>query len=212
MTIAPFPFSAGFHMRFFLAGIMQGSHRQAVMHDQDYRGRISRLIEEHVPHAEVYDPLRDHGDSLNYVEENGREVFYRHNVMCREIDVLIAYVPEASMGTAIEMWEAFRHGRIVAAVSPLAENWTVRFCSHLLYEGLTCLEADIVSGRFAERLFAIQETLASREPQEVEEAIRASSPRPLGSAKAPQSQSSARSTQDPAIPAGTNGLAPEGFA
>ena len=37
-------------------------------------------------------------------------MFERHNDMCREVDVVIAFVPEASMGTAIEMWEAYQHG------------------------------------------------------------------------------------------------------
>ena len=44
-------------MRFFLAGIMQGSHTAAAMHNQDYRRRIARLVEEHFPGAEIYDPL-----------------------------------------------------------------------------------------------------------------------------------------------------------
>ncbi len=45
-------------MRFFIAGIMQGSHVGALLHDQGYRGRITRLLELHFPEAEVYDPLR----------------------------------------------------------------------------------------------------------------------------------------------------------
>ena len=45
-------------------------------------------------------------------------MFFRHNRMCREIDVLLAFVPEASMGTAIEMWEAYQHGAAVITISP----------------------------------------------------------------------------------------------
>ena len=38
-----------FKMRFFIAGIMQGSHTANHMHDQDYRQRIAQLLEEHFP-------------------------------------------------------------------------------------------------------------------------------------------------------------------
>ena len=53
-------------MKVFLAGIMQGSHREAVLHEQDYRARLRRLLREYLPEAEVYDPLEDHGDSISY--------------------------------------------------------------------------------------------------------------------------------------------------
>ena len=43
-------------MRFFLAGIMQGSHAEALLHDQEYRTRITRLLQAHFPQADVYDP------------------------------------------------------------------------------------------------------------------------------------------------------------
>ena len=65
--------SRAFRMRFFLAGIMQGSHLAATLHNQDYRERIKRLLAEHFPDADVYDPLADHTDSLNYDDDRGRE-------------------------------------------------------------------------------------------------------------------------------------------
>jgi hypothetical protein len=104
-------------MRFFLAGIMQGSLTEAALHGQEYRSHLKRLIEAHFPEAEVYDPLAEHAGSIDYDDARGREVFFGHNLMCREVDVLIAFVPEASMGTAIEMWEAYQHGAAVVAIS-----------------------------------------------------------------------------------------------
>jgi hypothetical protein len=145
-------------MRFFLAGIMQGSHTAAALHDQDYRARIKRLVAEHFPGAELYDPLADHGNSLGYGKAKGREVFFHHNRMCREIDVLLAFVPEASMGTAIEMWEAYQHGAAVIAISPLVHNWAVKFLSHALYPDLAAFEAALGDGRVAGR---IREVLAA---------------------------------------------------
>ena len=115
---------------------MQGSHAEAMLHDQDYRARIKRLVEAHFPQADVYDPRAEHAESLGYDEATGRQVFFRHNLMCREIDVLLAFVPEASMGTAIEMWEAYQHGAAVITISPLKHNWAVKFLSHAVYADL----------------------------------------------------------------------------
>ncbi len=140
-------------MRFFLAGIMQGSHVAAELHDQEYRREITRLVREHFPGAEVYDPRAEHVESLGYDDHFGRSVFFRHNRMCRETDVLLCFVPEASMGTAIEMWEAYRHGAAVIAISPLRHNWAVKFLSHALYRDVAEFKAALESGEIA-RLIA----------------------------------------------------------
>jgi hypothetical protein len=132
-------------MRVFLAGIMQGSHVEADMHPQGYRGRLRELLAAHLPEAQVYDPLVDHQKSLDYDEDKGKSVFLHHNRMCGEVDLLIAFVPEASMGTAIEMWEAWRNGRIVFTISPLSHNWTVRFCSHVVFPDIASFEAEVCS-------------------------------------------------------------------
>ena len=139
-------------MRFFLAGIMQGSHTEALVHNQDYRRRIVRLIQARFPDAEIYDPRAEHADSINYDEATGREVFFRHNQMCREVDVLLAFLPEASMGTAIEMWEAYRHGAAVIVIGPMKHNWAVKFLSHALYADVDEFEAAVNSGRVARRI------------------------------------------------------------
>ena len=142
-------------MRFFLAGIMQGSLREATLHDQNYRTHLRQLLETHFPGAEVYDPLADHRESLGYDDQQGREVFFHHNRLCREVNVVLAFVPEASMGTAVEMWEAYQNGGAVVTVSPLAHNWAVKFLSHVLYADLAELEAELVNGRLAARLSEI---------------------------------------------------------
>jgi hypothetical protein len=133
-------------MRIFIAGIMQGSHAKAAIHDQDYREHVITHLKNLFPDAEIYDPRANHKKSLEYREETGREVFFRHNQMCREVDLLLAYVPEASMGTAIEMWEAYQHGAMVISISPLIHNWAVKFLSHALYHNLAEFEAAINDG------------------------------------------------------------------
>ncbi len=142
-------------MRFFLAGIMQGSLSDNQLHGQEYRRHLMQLLGRHFPEAELYDPLAAHGDSLEYNEQRGREVFFGHNQMCREVDVLVAFVPEASMGTAIEMWEAYQNGRTVVTISPLQHNWSVKFLSHLRYLDLAQFEAAVERGEFAERLASL---------------------------------------------------------
>ncbi|HEY1599764.1 MAG TPA: hypothetical protein VGG64_09190 [Pirellulales bacterium] len=139
-------------MRFFLAGIMQGSQLGAVIHDQDYRARLKVLLQEHFPEADIYDPLADHGNSLDYDDDRGRQVFLHHNDLSAKVDVLVAFVPEASMGTAIEMWQAYRAGRAVVTISPLALNWTVRFLSHALYATYDEFALAVANGSLGRRL------------------------------------------------------------
>lgn len=134
-------------MNFFLAGIMQGSLQELRLHAQDYRSHLKELITAHFPAADVYDPLADHGQSMEYDDATGRDVFMTHNRMCGEVDVVLAFLPEASMGTAIEMWEAYRNGRAVIAISPMIHNWAVKFCSHAIYPDLESFETAVRDGR-----------------------------------------------------------------
>lgn len=140
-------------MRIFLAGIMQGSHLGLSLHNQDYRGQLKALLKTHLPACQIYDPLADHGGSVSYDDARGRQVFLNHNRMCgEEVDLVLAYVPEASMGTAIEIWEAHRAGRIVVSISPLIHNWAIRFLSDLIYPDDQSFRDDLLSGRFAEKV------------------------------------------------------------
>lgn len=133
-------------MRVFLAGIMQGSHVAALVHDQTYRETLRDLVQSHWPEAEVYDPFANHGNSIAYDRRRAGEVFMGHIEMCREFDLLVAYVPEASMGTAIEMWEAHQHGRTVVTITPLVHNWVVQLTSLAIYRDTEAFEAALTGG------------------------------------------------------------------
>lgn len=130
----------------FLAGVMQGSMIEKGLVPQDYRAELKHLLRQHLPEADVYDPLADHRNSLEYDRRTGREVFFFHNEMCRTVDLLIAYLPQASMGTAIEMWEAYRHGAVVVTISPMRHNWVVKFLSHRIYSGLDAFRVALETG------------------------------------------------------------------
>jgi hypothetical protein len=111
---------------------------------------LHQLFTKHWPEATLYDPFASHGTSLEYDHQTGREVFLSHNRMCRVVDLVVAFVPHASMGTAIEMWEAHEHGRgAVVTISPLVHNWVVRFCSDAVYPDLESFEAALVSGELS---------------------------------------------------------------
>jgi len=138
-------------VRIFLAGIMQGSHRDPLLHDQSYRTHLRDLLAQHLPTAEVYDPLADHANSLEYDDRQGRQVFFHHVDMCRHSDVVLAFLPAASMGTAIEMWAAHQSGRVVISVTPLEHNWVVRFLSDHVYHSLEAFERELIDGAFARR-------------------------------------------------------------
>jgi hypothetical protein len=133
-------------MRIFLAGIMQGSHVAALVHDQTYRNTLRDLVQAHWPDAEVYDPFSNHATSIGYDMRRAREVFMGHVDMCRQFDLLVAYVPEASMGTAIEMWEAKQHGRLVVTITPLVHNWVVQLTSNAVYRDDDAFAHALASG------------------------------------------------------------------
>ena len=133
-------------IKLFLAGIMQGSFENDVLHPQDYRARIKELLRKYVPGVSVYCPVENHPKSLGYSAEKGRQVFFDHLEMAASCDVLLAYLPEASMGTAVEMWEAYKNGRVVLAVSSMGTNWTVKFLSTQILKDIDELERFLAEG------------------------------------------------------------------
>jgi len=78
--------------------------------------------------------------------------------------VLVAYLPEASMGTAIEMWEAYQHGAAVISISPLRTNWTVCFLSHAIYDDMEQFAAALQSGEVARVIASVRNRLAENDP------------------------------------------------
>ncbi len=130
----------------FIAGIIQGSLPDSV-HDQQYRTDIGTLIRDHLPDATVYDPFDEHPDSLAYDPAKGRDVFFDLMDRASQADVLIAFAPEASMGTAIEMWNAFHAGAVIVTVSPLTENWVIRFLSDAILPDINALREFLHTGK-----------------------------------------------------------------
>lgn len=138
-------------LRFFIAGIIQGSLPDSV-HPQTYRGEIATLLRESFPGAEVFDPVLEYPDSIAYDDAKASAAFFDLMDRAGQADVLVAFVPEASMGTAIELWNAHHSGAYVVCVSGLTLNWVVRYLSDMIVADLAELENCITSGALAKAI------------------------------------------------------------
>jgi nucleoside 2-deoxyribosyltransferase len=136
-------------MRVFLAGIMQGSNAHNGVHAQDYRATLAGLLRAHVPGVEIFDPWAAYPDSPSYPDEQVKTVLVANVAEAAACDLVIAYLPQASMGTALEMWEAWRAGVPVVAITPLAANWVVRTCAVRRFDTLDDFEAAVRQGEIA---------------------------------------------------------------
>jgi len=134
-------------MKVFLAGIIQGSLVEPRIHDQDWRRAIRRAVERALPSARVYCHYARHPGSITYGLAKIRSTLAEGLARAAECDLLVAYVPEASMGTALEMYEARRHGAVVLTISPLVANWIVRAYSHRVFPDVESFEAFLAGQR-----------------------------------------------------------------
>lgn len=125
----------------FIAGIIQGSKKGKVLHNQDYRKDLKRILEKYFPEARIIDPVAVHPESVYYTYETGKKVFHNSIKQALSSDLVITYLPEASMGTAIEMWECHRKKVPVWTISPLRENWVVKFLSKKVFSSLNDFES-----------------------------------------------------------------------
>lgn len=133
-------------MRVFIAGIMQGSRSARGIEDQDYRREVAQIVQRHIPGVEVLDPFELHPDSVGYSPEQARRTLLELVELAGRVDVLVAYVPSASMGTAIEMWNAYQGGVLIYTISPLADNWVVSSLSERVFPDIAAFAAFIANG------------------------------------------------------------------
>jgi sulfur carrier protein ThiS len=142
--------------RVFIAGIMQGSRLENRIDDQDYRQAIGTCLRSHVSHVEVVDPFELHPNSVDYGDDDARQTLIDLMTTAGLADAVIAYVPEASMGTALEMWEAYHRGRPVFTISPMIHNWVVKGLSARVFANIDEFDAFVASGDFERVLRAAE--------------------------------------------------------
>lgn len=139
---------------YFLSGVMQGAKADGVgvagTVNQDYRAQMKQAILAADETATIIEPwdlvgevcarLYPEGtppEDMFKDEEHVRSAFGTCVRAAAEADVIVSYLPEASMGSAVELHAAHAAGRKVLAVAPssMANNWVVRsysdrvFCS-----------------------------------------------------------------------------------
>ncbi len=112
--------------RFFLAGIIQGSKQDLSVYQQSYRDPLKDILLKAFPDVTILCPVSDHPDSINYSDEEASKVFHYHLNEVKKSDCLIVFLPEASMGSAIEMWIAYQKRIPIITISPMITNWVIR--------------------------------------------------------------------------------------
>ena len=99
-----------------------------------------------MPEAQVYCHYSLHPNSITYELPEIRTTLEDGFKQAAECDVLIAYVPSASMGTAIEIHQAARNNAIVLTISPMTPNWVLRAYSHRIFPDVDAFEEFIATG------------------------------------------------------------------
>jgi hypothetical protein len=133
-------------MNVFIAGIMQGSRLDRYIDDQDYRRAIAGALRTRYPSVQIADPNELHPNGVDYDDNLAKTTLLAMAELAGKADLVVAYVPKASMGTAIEIWQAFRAGVPVVTISPLAANWVVKHLSHAVLPDLAAFRSWVTAG------------------------------------------------------------------
>ena len=82
---------------------MQGNEKGYGIRSQSYRTDISDHVDDLNIKAEIIDPDQTDANRLQYSNEQADEMFFRYCRIAGNVDLLISYLPAASMGSAVEM-------------------------------------------------------------------------------------------------------------
>ncbi|HFQ94114.1 MAG TPA: hypothetical protein ENK32_08905 [Anaerolineae bacterium] len=140
----------GADMRIFIAGIMQATRMDDQIESQNYRVQITEALQKQLPQVQITDPWALNPGSVNYDEERARHTFITNTNRAGDADLLIAYLPQPSMGTAMEMWEAFKGGAYIIAITPYKHHWSVRFTAQEIWPDLDSFIGLLENGRFTQ--------------------------------------------------------------
>jgi len=133
-------------MDIFLAGIIQGSIQEVRVHSQDWRQPLISLLDRYVPEARVYDHFAAHPGGIEYDLDRIRATLAEGNARAAASDVVICWLPEASLGTALEMYLASQAGALVVTITPMAANWVIRAYSDHIFPDLESFKLFLATG------------------------------------------------------------------
>ena len=135
-------------MKVFIAGIMQGSRKDRYIDDQYYRRTISEILMEHHAGVEIVDPNELHPNGVDYGDELAKATLLEMAYLAAQVDLTVAFVPQASMGTALEMWNAFEADVPLVTISPMAANWVIKHLSSVVLPDLDAFRGWVADGGF----------------------------------------------------------------
>jgi hypothetical protein len=139
-------------MRVFISGVMQGSRQDRDVQSQDYRQVIADAVLTRHPDVEVVDPWEMHPGAVEYTLQQAKDTLLKEIDLAGGCDVLIAYVPEASMGTSLEMWAAYQIGAPIFTISNMTRNWVLQSFSTQIHPTLEDFLAFVGAGGLEEVL------------------------------------------------------------
>lgn len=113
-------------MKVFISGVMQGSRQDHDVQTQDYRQLIAHKVLARHPDAHVVDPWALFPDAVNYTPQQAKQTLLKELELAASCDALIAYLPEASMGTSLEMWAAYQASVPIYCISNMTRNWVIQ--------------------------------------------------------------------------------------
>ena len=135
-------------MQVFIGGIMQGSRKDRYIDDQDYRRIISETLKKHRADLEIVDPNELHPNGVDYDDALAKATLLEMAALASRVDLTVAYLPQASMGTALEMWKAFEAGVPLVTISPMADNWVIKHLSSVVLPDLDAFDKWVTDGGF----------------------------------------------------------------
>ena len=123
-------------MKIYISGVMQGSITGKGIQEQGYRQVISDAIKIRHPNAEMYDPFLVFPNSGEFDDQRAKQTLFAMADEAASSDIVIAYLPEASMGTALEMVRAYDNGKTIISISSLEKNWFILSVSAKIFNSL----------------------------------------------------------------------------
>ncbi|MCD4656478.1 MAG: hypothetical protein K8S87_02925 [Planctomycetes bacterium] len=134
-------------IKIFVSGIVHGS-RENDVYPQCYRKRIVDVIEKSWQSAIVICPTIVNSKSLTESVTETAKAFEQQLSLLKKSNIVVAYIPEASMGTAIEIYNASMRGKYVVTITPLISNRMIRMFSHDIYDSVDSFEHACEIGKF----------------------------------------------------------------
>ena len=148
-------------LRVFIAGVMQANRHDTEIESQAYRLQLHAALRRHIPDVHLIDPWADNPGSLAFDEEQARHTFLTMTAKASEADLLIAYLPLPSMGTAMEMWQAYQAKTYIIAITPFVHHWAIRFTANEILPDMDSLMGLLENGRFLQEI--VPHALARRQ-------------------------------------------------